>query len=79
MTKKEELNDIHAPPTQEVRELPVAITKLIDLSNRMLSDYQQKLYADIELAAADMMQHMNINPEDGWRLDLSQRKFVRFV
>jgi len=62
---------------QEERDIPVVLSRLVDLSNRMLQDYQQKLYADIETSAVDLMKVLGLNPEDGWRLDLERKKFIK--
>ena len=62
---------------QEVRDIPVVLDNLVNLSNKMLQEYQQKLFADIESSAADLMKVMGLKPEDGWRLDLVNRKFIK--
>ena len=62
----------------ETVDLPVSLIALINLSNESLQRYQQKLFADIEVAAADSMKIMGLDPAVGWRLDLSQQKFVKY-
>jgi len=64
---------------EEVTEqlVPIVLSMLIDLSHRMLSEYQEKLYDDIGVAASDLMKTLGMSPSEGWRLDMVNKKFIK--
>ena len=59
------------------RPVPKALSVLIVNSNKTLQDTQQRLMADINESANDLMGLMSISQEEGWLLDVEGQRFVR--
>ena len=57
--------------------VPKALSVLINNSNRTLQETQQRLMADINDSANDLMGLMSISQEEGWLLDVEGQRFVR--
>lgn len=65
--------------TDNVKEapFPVAIRKLIDMHNMRMNEYQQNFLREIQEAAVELMVMAGLNPQDGWRMDLENMKFIK--
>ena len=57
--------------------VPKALSVLINNSNRTLQETQQRLMADINDSANDLMGILSISQEEGWLLDVEGQRFVR--
>lgn len=57
--------------------IPKALKLLIDANNELLEQYQHQLQQKVLVANEEMMKLMNLNPEDGWRLDLEEMEYVK--
>lgn len=57
--------------------VPMSMRELINSNNKLLELYQKELTAKVFSANEEMMQMMNLNPADGWRLDLSTMTYVK--
>ena len=56
---------------------PLALRNLIESNNQLLKIYQSELTAKVAQANEEMMRMLNLNPEDGWRLDLETFTYVK--
>lgn len=75
MTKKKE--EEAQPEVPETRPLSRSMKTLIGFSNELLTQYQQKLYTEIELAAREEMELLELNAEEGWRIDLAAQVYLK--
>lgn len=57
--------------------VPMSMRELINSNNKLLELYQKELTAKVFSANEEMMQMMNLDPADGWRLDLSTMTYVK--
>ncbi len=57
--------------------VPIALKELILSNNMLLTQYQQELTKKVIAANTEMMQLLNLNPNDGWRLDTDQMVYVK--
>ena len=57
--------------------VPKALSVLIVNSNKTLQETQQRLMADINESANDLMGLLQISREEGWLLDVEGQRFVR--
>lgn len=58
-------------------KLPLALQQLIVRSNQLLQNYRDELMSDIETSSQQMMLMLNLNPSDGWELDMEHMMFVQ--
>ena len=58
-------------------DVPLALQNLIKANNALLKSYQSQLMADIQEANIQMMQILQIDPKNGWRLDMENMVYVR--
>lgn len=58
-------------------QLPLAIRQVIQLHDAKIREYQQVALAEIQQASVEIMGMLKLNPEDGWRLDIENLKFVK--
>jgi len=56
---------------------PLALRNLIESNTQLLKIYQSELTAKVAQANEEMMRMLNLNPEDGWRLDLETFTYVK--
>jgi hypothetical protein len=65
--------------TDEIKEVPVplAIRQLVELHNVRIREYQQKSLQEIQDANVELMTMMGLLPQQGWRLDMENMKYVR--
>ena len=59
------------------RPVPKALSVLINNSNKTLQETQQRLMADINDSANDLMGLLQISQEEGWLLDVEGQRFVK--
>ena len=57
--------------------IPSAIRELITANNELLQKYQQELTTRVISANLEMMQLLGLNPDDGWRIDMSTMMYVK--
>jgi hypothetical protein len=58
-------------------EVPLALQNLIKANNTLLKTYQAQLMEDVQQANLQMMQLLQIDPANGWRLDMETMKYIR--
>ena len=59
--------------------LPETLRHLIEVTNTLLQNYQQELSSRVISANEEMMQMLNLNPADGWRLDTQRMVYIKSV
>lgn len=57
--------------------VPIALKELIASNNTLLNQYQQELTKKVIAANMEIMELLNLNPNDGWRLDTDQMAYVK--
>lgn len=57
--------------------VPLALEKLIKANNTLLKTYQAQLMEEVQGANAQMMALLQIDPANGWRLDMENMIYVR--
>lgn len=57
--------------------IPVALKELILSNNELLKQYQQELTTKVLLANEEIMRMLRLNPEDGWKIDMSTFAYVK--
>jgi hypothetical protein len=57
--------------------VPIALQNLIKANNTLLKTYQAQLMEEVQHANMQMMQILQIDPANGWRLDMDSMKYVR--
>jgi hypothetical protein len=62
---------------QVTLEVPIALQNLIKANNTLLKTYQAQLMEDVQQANLQMMQILQIDPANGWRLDMENMQYVR--
>ena len=75
--QKEVVNDQSQMQIIEQKPLPISLHLLIENSNKTLQDTQQRLLDDVTRAATELMVLMQLNPHDGWMLDLQGMRFIK--
>jgi len=58
-------------------DVPLALQNLIKSNNAVLKSYQSQLMTEIQEANIQMMQILQIDPTNGWRLDMENMVYVR--
>lgn len=58
-------------------DVPIALQNLIKANNTLLKTYQAQLMEEVQQANMQMMQILQIDPVNGWRLDMDSMKYVR--
>jgi hypothetical protein len=58
-------------------QVPLALQNLIKANNTLLKTYQAQLMEDVQQANLQMMQLLQIDPANGWRLDMETMKYIR--
>jgi hypothetical protein len=58
-------------------DVPIALQNLIKANNTLLKTYQAQLMEEVQQANMQMMQILQIDPVNGWRLDMDNMKYVR--
>ena len=64
-------------PTEVTVQIPIALEQLIKTSNDLLKNYQAKLMDNIQRANVNLMELMQLRPEEGWRLDMDRMVYTR--
>jgi len=57
--------------------VPTALKELIMSNNMLLTQYQQELTRKVITANMEMMQLLQLDPSDGWRLDTENMVYVK--
>lgn len=58
-------------------KVPLALQELILANNEKLRQHQEVLFSQIQQANKEMMDILKLDPNDGWRLDVSQMAYVK--
>lgn len=58
-------------------DVPLALQNLIKANNTLLKSYQSQLMQEIQEANMQMMRMLQIDPANGWRLDMENMMYVR--
>lgn len=58
-------------------DVPLALQNLIKSNNALLKSYQSQLMTEIQEANIQMMRILQIDPTNGWRLDMENMVYVR--
>lgn len=58
-------------------DVPLALQNLIKANNTLLKSYQSQLMTEIQDANMQMMRMLQIDPANGWRLDMENMVYVR--
>jgi hypothetical protein len=61
---------------QVTLDVPIALQNLIKANNTLLKTYQSQLMEEVQQANLQMMQILRIDPDNGWRLDMDNMKYV---
>lgn len=62
---------------QVTLDVPLALQNLIKSNNALLKSYQVQLMTEIQEANVQMMQILQIDPTNGWRLDMENMVYIR--
>lgn len=57
--------------------LPTALRSLIESNNQLLKMYQSDLTKQVMQANEEMMRMLNLNPSEGWRLDIDNLMYIK--
>lgn len=57
--------------------VPTALKELIISNNILLNQYQQELTKKVITANIEIMQLLQLDPNDGWRLDTENMVYVK--
>lgn len=57
--------------------LPLALRHLIESNNQLLKIHQADLTAKVMQANEETMRMLNLDPREGWRLDLDSLMYVK--
>lgn len=57
--------------------LPTALRNLIESNNQLLKMYQTELTKQVMQANEEMMRILNLNPDEGWRLDIDNLTYIK--
>lgn len=57
--------------------VPLALQELILTSNELLINYQKEIQTKVSKANIEMMQLLNLNPNDGWKLDMDSMTYIK--
>jgi hypothetical protein len=58
-------------------KIPLALEQLILANNTLLKNYQAELMYQVQQASEQMLHLLGLNPEHGWKLDISSMCYVR--
>lgn len=62
---------------QVTMEVPLALQELIRANNERLKGYQSELFKQVQDANVQMMQILQLDPNNGWRLDIERMVYVK--
>lgn len=62
---------------QLTMEVPLALQELIRANNERLKGYQSELFKQVQDANVQMMQILQLDPNQGWRLDVERMVYVK--
>lgn len=63
--------------SQVTLDVPLALQNLIRANNTLLKTYQAQLMQEVQDANLQMMQLLQLNPRDGWILDMEQMVYTK--
>jgi hypothetical protein len=59
--------------------IPTALFELIDMHLMRVEEHRQNSLQIIQKAALELMILQNLSVDDGWRLDIDNRKYVKIT
>lgn len=62
---------------KQVVPAPIALCHLIESNNQLLKMYQAELSKKVMQANEEMMRMLNLDPNDGWRLDVDTYTYFK--
>lgn len=77
MENEEGVVEQTAPTVVDERDIPKALSIVIEDSDRRIVELQQAMIDRVNEASLELMAMAGLDPNDGWMLDLGRRKFMR--
>jgi len=62
---------------QVTLDVPLALQNLIKANNTLLKTYQAQLMQEVQEANLQMMQLLQLHPNDGWVLDMERMVYTK--
>jgi len=62
---------------KQVVPAPITLCHLIESNNQLLKMYQSELSKKVTQANDEMMRMLNLDPNDGWRLDVDTYTYIK--
>jgi len=62
---------------QQIRSIPESLKLIIQYQNTKLADMKQMLLTELYRVNNETMELLGLDPNDGWRLDLTNEVYVR--
>lgn len=57
--------------------VPLALRHLIESNNQLLKQYQSELTNKVLIANEELMRMLQLDPDEGWRLDMGTYTYVK--
>lgn len=57
--------------------VPITLRNLIESNNQLLKTYQAELTSKVIQANEEMMKLLELDPKDGWRLDIEAGVYIK--
>jgi len=77
MENEEGVVEQTAPTVVDERDIPQALSIVIEDSDRRIVELQQAMIDRVNEASLELMAMTGLDPNDGWMLDLGRRKFIK--
>ena len=77
MENEEGVVEQTAPTVVDERDIPQALSIVIQDSDRRIVELQQAMINRVNEASLELMAMAGLDPNDGWMLDLGRRKFIK--
>jgi len=77
MENEEGVVEQTAPTVVDERDIPQALSIVIQDSDRRIVELQQAMIDRVNEASLELMAMAGLDPNDGWMLDLGRRKFIK--
>lgn len=77
MENEEGVVEQTAPTVVDERDIPQALSIVIQDSDRRIVELQQAMIDRVNEASLELMAMAGLDPTDGWMLDLGRRKFIK--
>lgn len=77
MENEEGVVEQTAPTVVDERDIPQALSIVIQDADRRIVELQQAMIDRVNEASLELMAMAGLDPNDGWMLDLGRRKFIK--